>query len=189
MRKEWTDEEVDYLLAKLGNARIPVIAENLDRTVASVELKLKRMGLYNIREQTGKIPMGTLARQLGVDRSTVRNWVVNHDLPCTMQRIKDKKMFSLIEAEDFWEWAEDNKEKINFSAIEKHSIPPEPHWVDSMRNIERKPNYRPWTTKEERIVQEELSKGSSYAEIGKKLNRSSTSVGTKYSRMKRQKQA
>jgi len=183
-RRNWTREEEAYLAKYAGMYRIDVIAKNLDRTSISVELKMKRMGLSNTRDQVGLITMGELARLLGVDRNTVKHWADRHKLPYIKRKTKKEKTFYFVDTNRFWDWADNNREKVDFSRIERHAIPPEPKWVEPLRQERKETRYKPWTIQEEKQLLEQMKHRKPLADIAKSMNRSLTSVERKYYRIK-----
>ncbi|TCT19964.1 helix-turn-helix protein [Melghiribacillus thermohalophilus] len=189
MTKKWTKSEINYLKNNVGKLSIPTIAKNLERTETSVEMKMKKLGLDHTRIQSGLITMGELARLLKVDRNTVKSWVDNHGLKCIKRITRKHKKYYLLDPVEFWNWADGNRDKIQFSQIEPHSIPPEPDFVEEERRkeiqggIEKYRVYRFWTVKEEKKLQELKKKGYKNSEIATILNRSSISVQRKLSRI------
>jgi transposase-like protein len=186
MRKQWTDEEVEFLKENVGKYKLPTLASMLGRTEDSVLSKMKRLGISNTKEQVGLCTIGELARLLGVDRKIVQGWVERHGLRVIRKVPRSKKHFYFVDTKDFWNWAKENKEKIDFRKIEPNSIPPEPDWVEQERkknSICKKRVYKKWTTKEDRQLQQLVMNGLSYKEIGKILGRSSISVERRFKRL------
>lgn len=184
MRRNWTREEEAYLAQQAGMTRIDSIAKKLDRTVISVELKMKRMGIANTRDQVGLMTMGELARLLGVDRNTVKHWADRYGLQYQKRKTKREKTFYFVDTNDFWDWAFKYKDKVDFSKIERHSLPPEPSWVEPLRMIRKETRYKPWTIQEEKKLLEQMKSNKPLEDIAKSMNRSLTSVERKYYRIK-----
>jgi hypothetical protein len=113
----------------------------------------------------------------------VKLWVNNHGLRCTKKVTRNTKAFYFIKPEEFWCWAYHNKERVDFSKIDRHAILPEPDWVEEERHHQKEVNYKAWTTKEIRLMKELIELGNSYSEIGQELNRSSISIQRKYKRL------
>jgi len=185
LRRNWTREEEAYLANQAGMCRIDSIAKKLDRTVISVELKMKRMGIANTRDQVGLMTMGELARLLCVDRNTVKHWADRYGLPYQKRKTKREKTFYFVDTDAFWEWADQYREKIDFSKIERHSLPPEPEWVEPLRQKRKETRYKPWTIQEERKLLEQMKHNKPLVDIAKSMNRSLTSVERKYYRIKK----
>jgi hypothetical protein len=183
MRRNWTDQEIEYVKENLGSVKITTIAHNLERTPTSVELKIKRLGLSNTKSSTGQLTVHELAKLLKIEPNSVKLWVTKHGLKCTKKVTRNTKAFHFIKPEDFWNWSYQNKERVDFSKIERHTILPEPEWVEKERRHQREVNYKSWTTKEIRLMNELISLGSSFAEIGKRLDRSSVSIQRKFKRV------
>lgn len=189
MRLAWTNEEIEYLKEEAGFVKVSTIAKNLGRTYESVSLKMKRLDLFRTKSLLGMVTMHELSKIVGVDRKTVEGWVTRHGLPCMKRVTKEKRTFSLISPEDFWKWAENNKEKVQFNNIEPHILPPEPSWVSQERkremehSLKKKRTYQTWSTKEDLRLLELREEGLTYKKIGEIMNRSVNSVERRYKRI------
>lgn len=188
--RRWTVDEIDYLKENVGFRRIKDIAETLGRTETAVTLKLKRLGIGTSRSVSGKVTSGELADLLGVDRNTVKWWIVHHHLPATKKVTYKKRKYTLISPEEFWNWAKDHRERIDFSKVVKNSLPPEPDWLEEERRTPsyQKRNYQGWSTKEDQMLATYIDEGLSYKEIAEIMNRSFYSVERRYHRIKDMKQ-
>lgn len=184
--RRWTADEIDYLKENIGYRRVKEIADSLGRTETAVTLKLKRLGIGFTRSLSGKITSGELAQLLGVDRNTVKGWIVTHGLPSTRKVTCKKRKYILISPEEFWRWAKDNREKIDFSKMERNSLPPEPRWVAEERKNPsfQQRNYQEWSTQEDRLLARLIDEGLSYREIAERMNRSAYSIEKRYHRIK-----
>lgn len=184
-KRAWTFEEIEFLKDNVGRMKISTISNQLDRTETAVELKIKRLGLSNTKSFTGQLTMHELATLLKIDPKSVKLWIDNHGLKYTRKATRNTRKFYFIKPEDFWEWAKNHKEKVDFSKIEKQTIVPEPAWVEGERSKQKRVNYRAWTTVEIHSMIELVSTGTTFTDIGKRLNRSPISIQRKYQRMNR----
>ncbi len=187
MRRKWTDKDVYFLEKRVGNCSLSAIASQLNRSETAISLKLKRLGLGNTKNATGFLTSSELAEALNVDRKTVYNWIQFHGLESTSRITCYKRKFYLIDVHSFWKWAEQNQEKIDFSIIEKHALPPEPDWIDEARQTstdKKIKTYKRWTTKEIELLLKWKKEGLSFKEIAEKLNRSRVSAERRYARCK-----
>jgi len=187
VRRNWTSDEITYLKDNVGLYKLTTIAQNLDRSYESVRVKMTRIYLSNTKSQTGYLTFHELATLLKVDRNTVKGWAENHNLPYFKKATRARKYFYFVDPSDFWEWAEQHKDKVQFSDIDPHSIPPEPEWVENERRKDKcttkKRRYQKWTTKEETLLIELRKKGLSYKEIGEQMGRTAISVERRYKRI------
>jgi hypothetical protein len=189
VRKEWSKQEINHVQECIGFHKIATIAKRLDRSYESVAVKIKRLGLSNTKFQTGFVTIGELAKILKVDRNIIKEWMKRHDLPYIKRATRKSKSFYFINTEDFWNWAKANKEKVQFSNIDPQVLLPEPDWVETERKFEReqqiikKRRYNPWTTGEDQKLLKLRSKGFTFSEIGKELNRSPNSVSHRFHRI------
>ncbi|WP_110114402.1 hypothetical protein [Bacillus sp. CGMCC 1.16541] len=185
MKREWTHEEMEYLKANVGEVRLDTIARNLNRSYNAVIQKLTDLGIGNTREMLGLLTFGELARYLHVDRNIVKSWADHHHLPYISKITRKTKRFYFVSPEDFWKWAAQNKEKVNFSQIESGTILPEPSWFYDEKvkySSSKKRSYKQWSVKEDRELLLLHSKGWKPTCIAKQLQRSVDSV---YKRMGR----
>lgn len=185
-RRNWTQEEIDFLKENIGVLKLSTIAKRLGRSYEAVSIKLKRLGMANTKNLTGMMTMGELARHLHVDRNIVKRWVDLYGLPCTVKVPRLSKKFYFIDTIHFWQWAEQNKERIDFSKIEEHAILPEPSWVKKERlkdiHAKKKRVYKKWTTKEYKLMMQMREKGCTYSEIGKTLGRTPECIRVQFTR-------
>ena len=182
----YTEKDMRYIDENIGRYSLEKIANDLGKSPKSLEIALiRKKGTSNTKQQNGMITAGELAKLIDIDRNTVVGWIERHGLRCHRRKTRYKKLFTFIKISDFWEWAYWNKEKINFSSIEPHSLPPEPAWVKEERKKNKKvSNYRAWTTLEEQKLLALAKKGLSYQEIALKLDRTYFSIEKKYKRLK-----
>ncbi|WP_100401678.1 helix-turn-helix domain-containing protein [Bacillus sp. FJAT-42315] len=189
MRKEWCTDEIEYLKEYVGFQKISSIAKKLDRSFESVLVKMNRLGLANTKSQTGLVTLGELSKILQVDRNTIKWWMKKHHLPFIQKVTRKSKSFYFIDPCQFWKWAEIHKEKITFSNIPYQALPPEPAWVKEERIKEKenqlckKRTYKCWTTKEDQRLIQLRQEGLTYAEIGRRMNRSVNSIIRRYERV------
>jgi DNA-binding CsgD family transcriptional regulator len=175
--------ELQIIKEYIGKESIAAIAKRINRSAIGLEMKINRMGMSNTKTYSGMMTAGELASVLGIERNTVIGWVNRHGLIAKQRITRHKRKFTFIEVEDFWEWASNNKCKVDFSRLEKNSLPPEPNWVEAERKNTKEKVYRCWTTAEEKILLE-LSLEKSFKEIARILGRTPYSVEKKYSRLK-----
>lgn len=185
--RKWTEQEDEYLISKYGTCELEKIARYLKRDVKSIARRLDRLGFVNVKENLG-VSTYELAAAANVDIHTVYRWMNNQGLPFKTAYSKERT-FSVIDIKDFWKWAEEHKGLINFSRIEKHSLMPEPAWVDQQRKLDyyNRPQKegRNWTEEEdERIWNMFYSQGMAQKEIGELMGRSTKSIQKRLARIR-----
>lgn len=182
-RRNWTVEEIEFIKENLGYMKVSTIAKKLERTEASVTVKMKRLGFSNTKSFCGQLTMHELATLLKVDGKSVKLWIENHGLPFTKRATRATKKFYFINPVDFWQWAYDNKDRIDFSKIERQCIIPEPDWVEQERLTQKEIIYKHWTTNEITVMLNLIKGGKTFRDIGENLNRSPISIRRKYQRL------
>lgn len=186
MSRIWSYSEIDFLQNQVGKMKVDSIAKQLNRSVTAVLIKMKRLDIGNTKNITGGITRSELARMLGIDSKTVEWWTYKHGLPFQTKITRHSRRFFFIEVTDFWEWAYENVNRVDFSKIELNSIVPEPEWVKEYRRKEQVligNYYRSWTTKEEDLLLTMIDQGKSNDFISKQLNRTFISIQRKSKRL------
>src|SRR5699024_948718 len=135
-RRTWTQDEVDYLEENWGNLTVDRIANNLDRTYSSVEQKAYKIGLGDPLTHLNGITISQLSQVLNVHYNIVKNWIYKYDMPAKQRRLTKEKQVWYIRYEDFWKWAEKNRQMLDFARVDRLSLGPEPDWVDVKRKAD-----------------------------------------------------
>ena len=181
---KYAAEDIQMIKDQIGSHSLPTIAKRMNRTMVALEVKIKRMGIAHTKSHTGMITAGELAKILQVDRNTVMGWIFNHDLDSQQRITRNKKKFTFINIDNFWDWANKNRNKIDFSKLDTNALPPEPVWVEEERKISKTvTNYKAWTKQEEKLLLEFHCCGKNLKEISKLLGRTSDSIRNKIKRL------
>ncbi len=131
MRREWTKQEEQYMLKKYVRQLIKRTAQKLNRTEVSVKRKAAQLGINKHMDLFG---IRTFAECFGVDNSVVLRWVQKFKMPVTIYRFDNRNHYD-IDLDEFWKWAEEHKELINWSKYECGSLALEPDWVRSEKQM------------------------------------------------------
>lgn len=185
--KRWEEEEEEILNRFYGEIPVYQIERKLDRR--GVIGKIEREKLGKGAEFKGYFTANQLSKTLNVDSHTVINWVNKYDLPHKRKILRYERKYILIEPPLFWKWAEQNKELINFSKIERRALLPEPDWLEEERrkdyfSIPKKQN-KPWSPEQDRQLWHlRYKKGLMLKDIAKTLDRSYNAVQRRLKRLK-----
>lgn len=173
MRREWTEQEIIYLNRRYLKQPVSRTAAFLNRTESSVKRKASRIGLNHYADN---LTAKSIARCFHTDVSVVIRWINKLGLPAYCINCTTETRF-IIEADKFWKWAEDHKDKINWAGYELKSILPEPEWVNEIvRAYPKKRSRKKITEHEKNQIRNMLRKGMSYKEISEQIGRSYYSV-------------
>lgn len=177
--KAWTTEEIDYLENKWGIVTVSYIAKKLGRTETSITLKAQRMKLGS-RLAGEYVTFNELLTALGLQGSY--SWLREKYITINGLPVKKRGKYLKIKIDDFWKWAEQHKQILNFSKFEKNSLGKEPSWVDEKRradlsNPRKVSNNRPWTKEEDALlIQKTKSCRYTYKDLSKDLRRTENAV-------------
>lgn len=186
--KAWTPEEHNFLLEKVGILNLNTIAKKLNRTVDAIESRMQLFEINNTKALSGRLTINELAKIINVDNHTIGKWIKKYNLKCTRKIIRTSIKYNFIEITDFWKWAEENKDKINFSRIEKGVLIPEPSWFD----VESRKDYHEipkndkkfWTKEEDERLIEYIRMDKTYKEIAELMHRSKASIDRRLHRLR-----
>lgn len=181
-RVTWTKEEEDYLQESWGSVSKQTIANRLDRSIASINLKAGRMNLGPFLDSGDYITVNQLIDEL-IGSSVGRNYTVEHwmekGLPVKSQ-IVNERSFRVINIDKFWEWAEKNRTLVDFSKLEPLTFGEEPGWLVGQRKIDKKNNYfkrTPWTEGEDERLKRKLNEyRHTYRELSLRMKRTEGAI-------------
>lgn len=184
MQKHWTDDEVIYLDENWGKVSINYISKKLGRSINAVKIKASRLGLGDARFYYDGITINQLAEATNISYSLYKNWIELYDFPAKRKVFCQQNRVLVVKYDDFWEWAEKNKQMIDFSRVEKNILGPEPEWVDVKRNADfikkqriKRSNNNAWSEDEDNILKGMLNAFCyTYPEIAQRLRRSEGAV-------------
>ena len=156
MGLRWNKEDTDYLELKWGTVSIGAIAKKLNRSVNAVKLKAGRMGFGNFLEAGEYVTVNKFMlafNKTNFHSYNLKSWVQNRGFPVKQKIIVNKRV-RIVYLEDFWKWAEQNRNFINFAKLEKNILGKEPSWVKEQRRhdiaVAEQFKKTPWTKNEDK---------------------------------------
>ena len=171
IRKMWTKEEDDYLIRRYLKQTVAMSAKKLNRSIPSVKHRAARLGLNHYLDN---ISVKIVAQCFNVDHSVVKRWVEKYDLPVNKVTNSSRRSIDPVQ---FWKWAENHKNIINWSKYEEKSLIPEPDWVKEERRNYTTSNARKRISSVEiSKVKQMKSKGYTYEKMANELGRSVYSI-------------
>ena len=182
--KIWTQAEYDQLAEEWGMYSIDTLANRLGRSRGAIILKASRLGLGPHLSNSHLITFNVLLHELGLKGGY--EWQLEKftkaGLKIHKQRVKDNS-FRMVDLEEFWKFAEQNRFLFDFSRLEENALGPEPAWVkvkrteDFKRNCVVKPHNAKWTEAEDKELLRLLRTFRyTYPEIADRLRRSEGAI-------------
>ncbi|RUL56480.1 hypothetical protein [Lysinibacillus antri] len=182
--KSWTQEDIDYLEAHFGKCHVSKIANHLERTEIAVIGKARRLGLTMLTAG-GYITLHELSKFLEVNNRTIKRWF-EAGLKYRQKAILSKSYY-FIDVGEFWSWAKNHKQLIDFSRMERGVLIPEPSWLDeAYKNSQKaaiKRHHVIWRPVEDQFLLSSLKKGDAYETIASALERSVRAVKARYRKL------
>lgn len=183
MRREWTEYEEKYMNKHYLYQSTKKTAEFLNRSIYSVKRKATQLGLNAYCSD--KLNARTVAKCFGVDTAVVLRWIHKLNLPAREVNAETQIRY-LIDAEEFWKWAEQNKFEINWSRYELCSILPEPRWVEFEKSRYKTTRHRKRFTDNEIVqVKHMIHRGMTFKEIAAELGRTDESIKHLFRKLKK----
>ena len=181
--KRWTKEEELYLEDRWGTTSISTIAKHLRRSENAVIIRAQRIGLGAFLKSGDYVTWNQLSIALGygtADSYKLKSWVQNRGFPVRTKRVKNNT-FRVVYLEEFWEWAEKNRNFLNFSKFEPFALGAEPEWAAEKRkqDVLKEKQYRktPWTKAEDQRLEILVRRQQyTYKEIAGMLQRTEGAV-------------
>lgn len=182
--KNWTQAELDTLEAEWGVKSIPTIAKNLGRSEEAIMLKAGKLGLGAFLENAELISFNVFLHALGINGGY--SWELNK-LKKAGLRIHTKKVrnnsFRMVDIDEFWAFAEQNRHLFDFSKFERYALGAEPEWVEAKRSEDCRralmvqPHNAKWTAAEDSLLRSLLrAHRYTWPEIAARLRRSEGAI-------------
>ncbi len=184
MSKRWTDQELEFLREHWGSMSLKGLTRRLGRSKNAVINKVTRLKLGAFLESGDYLTLNQLYATLGISNgsSTYRktSWIQKRGLPVCYKTVRNCK-FQIVKLDDFWRWAEQNQDILDFSRFEPLSLGKEPDWVEQKRCFDNMKSLcvkqTPWTAYEDNLLQEKLKLYRyTAADIARDLHRSEGAV-------------
>lgn len=180
MRRAWTTKEIMYLEESWGSVSLKTLAKKLERSTEAIKQKAARMGLGRNYFNFDGITMNQLAIATNIEWHVLKLWIDKYNLPAKQKVFASEKPIWVIRYDEFWKWAEQHKNLLNFKKIEPNSIGPEPEWAKEKRKADQLANsksWRIWTPEDDRILISMVNAHKyTYPEIAKALKRTEGAV-------------
>lgn len=181
--RNWTKEEDKYLLEKWGSVSIKSMAKKLNRSENAIVNRKNRLGLGAFLEHGEYFTWNQLHIALGIgtaDKYKLISWVENRGFPLHTQRV-NKNIYKVVYLDEWWEWAERNKDLLDFSKFEENMLGEEPEWAKVKRkhDVEKKQKYisTPWTKAEDsRLIHLVQKQQYTYSELSIILRRTNGAI-------------
>lgn len=182
--RNWTQEEKQYLEDNWGTLSKQTLAKNLNRSLNAIEVMKNRLRLGAFLDNGDYVTWNQLQIALGLGRSgsgyKMISWVKNRDFPIRTKKVGNNS-FKIVKIDDFWKWAEQNKDLLDFTKFEKNAIGEEPAWTKEKRkhDFEKARKYvnTPWTKAEDEKLKYLLRQYKyTYDDLSKMLKRTNGAI-------------
>ena len=153
--KNWTKDEKDYLQEKWGVISITSLSQHLGRSESGIVNMARRLRLGPFLQNGEYITFNELHKAIkgsAVNSYNMVSWIKNRGFPVKMKKVGNSR-FRVVYLEDFWKWAEKNRNFIDFTKMEPNILGQEPAWVKEMRKKQFAVKWQykttPWTAEED----------------------------------------
>lgn len=184
-KRLWTREEMDLLESRWGTHSIARLSTMLKRTKGAILKKARKMNLGGCYGGDDRLTFCKLIKVITPNtgyRSTIAKLLKKGGLPTKSIQLR-KRVVRVVNLDDFWKWAEKNKELINWSNVTENVLGKEPSWVKERRRIDflnhklnRRNLRKRWTTQEDEQLRYLITTGKPVGVIADKLDRTETGI-------------
>lgn len=185
VHKKWTKEEDAYLQDKWGTVSVQGIAKALGRSEGAVVNRKTRIGLGPHLEGGTDISYNQLLVELygHGNGAYASSRLIRHGILVRTHKVL-KNRFKVIDIDEFWKWAEEHKDLLNFSRLKPYALGPEPEWAKLKRKIDidkrnktKKNHNTPWTKSEDAKLRRMIDKGTyTYTDIATELRKTEGAI-------------
>ena len=178
---QWTAEELEFLETKWGSISIPLISKKLGRSINAIKVKAFRIGLGRHLHSGEEITFLQLLTALGkkCNYSYCKQSWQKYGFPAKYKKSMSKR-YMVVRINEFWKWAEKNKNLLDFANFELHALGKEPIWVSAKRRADieaKKYKTTPWTQTEDKHLISLLNEFKyGYRDISEKLCRTEGAI-------------
>ena len=187
-KKRWTKAEENYLEEHWGNTSLKTIAKNLGRSENAVIVRINRLGLGPGLQNCDRLSWNQFIIALqgsNYGSGYMKKRLIAAGFPVHTQIIRgqNKARYTTVDIEEFWKFAEKNKDLFDFSRLEPYAFGPEPEWAKLKRQLDaerlRKGHAHndPWTQAEDERLRKLLKEYRyTYNELAERLRRSEGAI-------------
>ena len=182
--KNWTKEEEAQLAEEWGMFSIGTLAKRLNRSENGIIVRAQRLGLGAHIRSSDLISLNELFKAFGYqkyDSNKLKN-LKAAGFKIHQHRVRNNS-FQMVDIEEFWEFAEQNRHLFDFSKLQENALGAEPEWVkgkraeDFKRRRAVKPHNAKWTEEEDKELIRLLREYRyTYPEIAARLCRSEGAI-------------
>jgi hypothetical protein len=139
--RNWTVDEIDYLQEHWGYTSIKTIAKNINRSEIAVMQKASKLKMGAHLENSQYLSLNQLLLTVGRRGGNAYSIKLLTEKGMKIKKHKVRNCsFRVVEIEEFWRFAELNKDLFDFSRFERNSLGVEPEWATVKRNEDMKKN-------------------------------------------------
>lgn len=188
----WKPEEIEYIEENWGKTSLKRMSQRLGRSEAAIKLKVgRKLHLGAFLDAGDYVTYNQLAKALGkysANTYTLISWVKNRGFPIKYKTVGNNK-FRVVYLNDFWKWAEQNRDFIDFSRLDENILGAEPAWVKTQRRSDQTRSEKylssPWTPTEDKELLRLLRQYRyTYLDLSKRLHRTSGAIQRRISELR-----
>lgn len=187
-RRKWTREDEQYLEEAWGRVGLKGMAKKLGRSEAAILSRIHKLGLGPGLQNGDRISWNQFIIALyggNYNGGYLKKRLAKAGFPMHRQTVRGQNgaRFTTVDIDEFWKFAEANKDLFDFSRMEDHAFGFEPEWAALKRRLdaERLRNGHahndPWTEADDSQLQHLLKQYRyTYTEMAERLRRSEGAV-------------
>jgi len=184
-KKPWAHDEEERLCELWGGyGGIPRIAKTMGRSESAIKIRARKLKLGPYRNGGTLVSLLQVAKVIVGSENvaySMKQWE-EHGLPIHKTRVQSNT-WKQVDIDEFWEWAEANKDILDFSRFEEDALGIEPKWVKKKRKVDQRnrttttPKKCRWSPQEDALLTALCESGNhTHEELQKIFQRTSSSI-------------
>lgn len=137
----WTKEEYEFMAQNWGKLSKKEIAEKLNRSLKSVNVKAERIGLKNYFIYSEEMTLNSLYQLIykrNIDSYTVAIWG-KYNIPISKTAPNNTLEMKTIKLSDFLEWFKNHIRLVDLTFSDEYCFgPDEPEWIKEKRKADKR---------------------------------------------------
>ena len=148
LSRRWTTQEEIFVLNHAGERSLAWMGKQIDRTPKAVKEKLKKLDVTSMKVAGDRLSLYEIARAFEIESRVWLGWKSKYQFPIksTTLLFGDQKRNARyrrarthhIKREEFWSWANQHRELLDFNALGQLDLLPHPVWIKEAKEYQKK---------------------------------------------------
>jgi hypothetical protein len=184
MKRPYSEWEDNYLMEYYGTKLMKDLVKRLCRTEASIRNRMVYLtGTDDVCAVSGNYSSSDIATIMGLDKSSVNLYIKKGEL--LAMKLGNK---NVVNYELFWNWLENNLDKVRVDNIDRYDILESPDWYKEfvIGNKKQSKKYQQWSNYDKNLLWTTYLNNGMIIDVANQLGRNIQSVYNKLHQLKKE---